>query len=222
MLYYEVLPYKDAPMDQFDIPLTPEGKIIDFLTGNALEAKPEEFVRQQYLRVLHFEYQYPKTHLASEVSIYYGSKELKDSEGRPVRADIVIYSTASARTARDQGKIEIIVECKAPNETTGYNQLVSYLFNTSANGGVWFNGNVKYYRRLSNPRNELIPWTGIPRKGEAWDALGRRRKEDLKRPKDIKGLLRRCHNKLHGRGVDGDEEDLTMDMVRLILAKSER
>src|SRR6185312_14918543 len=29
-----------------------------------------------------------------------------------------------------------------------------------------------------------------------------------------------CHNKLHGRGVDGDEEDLTMDMVRIILAKA--
>lgn len=105
-------------------------------------------------------------------------------------------------------------------ETSGYNQLVSYIFNTSANGSVWFNGNVKYYRRLSNPRNELIFWTGIPRRGEAWDALGHRRKEDLKRPKDIKGLLRRCHNKLHGRGVDSEKEDLTMDMVRLILAKA--
>ena len=30
-------------------------------------------------------------------------------------------------------------------------------------------------------------------------------------------MLRRCHNKLHGRGIDGDEEDLTMDMVRLML-----
>lgn len=207
-------------MDQFDIPLSPEGRIIDFLTGDVLEAKPEELVRQKYLRVLHFEYQYPKTYLAREVPIYYGSKELKDSEGRPVRADIVIYTTASACKTRDQGKIEIIVECKAPNETSGYNQLVSYIFNTSANGGVWFNGDVKYYRRLSNPKNELIPWTGIPRRGEAWDALGRRRKEDLKRPKDIKGLLRRCHNKLHGRGVDSEEEDLTMDMVRLILAKA--
>lgn len=70
------------------------------------------------------------------------------------------------------------------------------------------------------PKNQLIVWPGIPRRGEAWDALGRREKSDLIRPKDIKGLLRRCHNKLHGRGIDGDEEDLTMDMVRLILAKA--
>jgi type I restriction enzyme M protein len=159
--------------------------------------------------------------LRREVSVHYGSKELLDKEGRPVRADIVVYQSAKACKEKDQGKIELIVECKQPNEEKGYNQLVSYIFNTSANGGVWFNGNkIFYYRRLNHPKNELIDWTGIPRSSESWDSLGRRRKEDLRRPKDIKGLLRRCHNKLHGRGVDSDEEDLTLDMVRLILAKA--
>ncbi|HFG1622105.1 TPA: class I SAM-dependent DNA methyltransferase, partial [Vibrio cholerae] len=86
---------------------------------------------------------------------------------------------------------------------------------------VWFNGDApQYFRRLSSPTNDLIDWTGIPRPGEAWESLGQRKKEDLKRPKDIKGLLRQCHNKLHGRGVDGDDDDLTMDMVRIILAKA--
>jgi len=208
-------------MEKFDVELNEEGKIVDFLSGMLLEPKPEEFVRQNFLRVLHYEYQYPKNTLAREIAIYYGSKELKDKEGNPVRADIVIYNNAKACTEKDQGKIALVVECKAPNEESGYNQLVSYIFNTSSNGGVWYNGDSpKYYRRLSNPDNQLIDWTGIPRKDEAWDALGRRKKEDLRRPKDIKGLLKRCHNKLHGRGVDGDEDDLTMDMVRLILAKA--
>lgn len=207
-------------MDKFDIPLDEDGRLIDFLTDAPLDPKPEEYVRQQYLRTLHYEYLYPKAVLAREVPIYYGRKEVVDREGRPVRADIVVYSSQIACAQRDQGKIELIVECKAPTETDGYNQLVSYVFNTSANGAAWFNGSVKYFRRLSTPKNELIDWIGIPRRGEAWDALGRRTKSDFIRPKDIKGLLRRCHNKLHGRGVDGDEEDLTMDMVRLILAKA--
>lgn len=208
-------------MEQFEVELNEEGKIVDFLSGQILESKPEEFVRQRYLRVLHFEYQYPKEVLAREIPIYYGSKELKDKEGNPVRADIVVYNSAKACKEKNQGRISFLVECKAPNEEKGYNQLVSYIFNTSSNGGVWYNGDsIKYYRRNSVPKNELIDWTGIPRIGEAWDALGRRKKEDLRRPKDIKGLLRRCHNKLHGRGIDGDEDDLTMDMVRLILAKA--
>jgi type I restriction enzyme M protein len=208
-------------MEKFDVEINEEGKIVDFLSGMLLEPKPEEFVRQNFLRVLHYEYQYPKNTLAREIAIYYGSKELKDKEGNPVRADIVVYNNAKACTEKDQGKIALVVECKAPNEESGYNQLVSYVFNTSSNGGVWYNGDSpKYYRRLTIPDNQLIDWTGIPRKDEAWDALGRRKKEDLRRPKDIKGLLKRCHNKLHGRGVDGDEDDLTMDMVRLILAKA--
>ncbi len=208
-------------MKNFDVKLNEEGKIIDFLSGKFLEPKSEELVRQNYLRVLHYEYQYPKNVIAREVPIYYGGKELRDKEGNPVRADIIIYSNAKACLERDQGKIELIVECKALNEVNGYNQLVSYIFNTSSKGGVWYNGDkTQYFRRLFDPKNELIEWTGIPRKGEAWDALGRRKKEDLRRPKDIKGLLRRCHNRLHGRGVDGEEDDLTMDMVRLILAKA--
>lgn len=207
-------------MDVFESQLDEDGKIIDFLTGVALEPKPEELVRQRYLRTLHHEYSYPKNVLAREVPIYYGRKEIRDKDGNPVRADIVVYASPKACSERDQGNIELIVECKAPTEKDGYSQLVSYVFNTSSNGAVWYNGNVKYYRRLSDPKNELIDWVGIPRRGEAWDALGRRKKADLTRPKDIKGLLRRCHNKLHGRGIDGDEEDLTMDMVRLILAKA--
>lgn len=208
-------------MDQFDVPLDADGKIVDFLEERSLEPTPEEFVRQRYLRVLHYEYAYSKKVMRREVSVQYGSKELVDSTGRPVRADIVIYKNAKACRDKDQGGIVLVVECKAPNESTGYNQLVSYIFNTSANGGVWHNGGeTLYFRRITAPNNDLIPWTGIPRVSEAWDALGRRKKEDLRRPKDIKGLLRLCHNKLHGRGVDGDEEDLTMDMVRIILAKA--
>jgi type I restriction enzyme M protein len=217
---FELMNNEGAGSDVFDVPLDEDGKIVDYLTDEPLEPTPEEFIRQQYLRTLNLEYQYPKSVLAREVSIYYGSKELRDKDGRPVRADIVVYASPKDCAARNQGKIELIVECKAPNEGAGYGQLVSYVFNTSANGAVWYNGNVKYYRRHSHPKNQLVEWIGIPRLGEAWDGLGRRKKADLKRPKDIKGLLRRCHNKLHGRGVDGDEDDLTMDMVRLILAKA--
>ena len=66
-------------MNNFEVQKSENGKIIDFLDGIELEATPEEFVRQQYLRILHFEYQYPKNVLAREVPIHYGSKELRMS-----------------------------------------------------------------------------------------------------------------------------------------------
>lgn len=208
-------------MSAFDVEVTESGKIIDFLDGTVLEPTPEEFIRQSYLRTLHFEYQYPKEVLAREVPIYYGHTEMSDAQGNPIRADIVVYRSSKARSNRDQGAIAFVIECKAPTIETGHNQLVSYIYNTSAEGGVWYNGDApRYFRRLFAPTNDLVSWTGVPRPGEAWDSLGRRKKSDLLQPKDIKGLLRRCHNKLHGRGVDGDEEDLTMDMVRIILSKA--
>ena len=207
-------------MDNFEVETDENGKIICFLDGTILEPRPEEFVRQKYIRILHFEYQYPKKVIKREVSIYYGSKELY-VDGKPKRADIAVYENEKAANDKDQGQILFVVECKEPNETGGYNQLVSYVYTTSASGGVWYNGEVtSYYRRVYKPENKLILWTGIPRKNESWDSLGRRKKADLRRPKDIKGLLRRCHNKLHGRGVDGEDDDLTMDMVRIILSKA--
>lgn len=209
----------------FEIEYNSDGKIIDFLSGKALEAAPEEKVRQRYLRILHYEYNYPKNLLRREVAIQYGSSSLTDRDGNPIRADIVIYRDEAAAARNDQGRMLLVVECKAPTETHGYNQLVSYIYNTSAEGGIWFNGSgdddeVQYYRRFNAPTNALRDWIGVPRYREGWDALGRRKKVDLKQPKDIKGLLRRCHNRLHGRGNDGEEEDLTMDMVRIMLAKA--
>ena len=74
--------------------------------------------------------------------IQHGSKELRDKDGNPVRADIVVYASKAACLNRDQGKINFVVECKRNKVEDGYAQLVSYIFNTSANGGVWTNGMV--------------------------------------------------------------------------------
>ena len=184
----------------FEVEFNQDGKIIDFLDGTILDPTPEEKVRQRYLRILHLEYKYPKELMRREVAIQRGHGPLKDKHGNVVRADIVIYNDAAAKIKNDQGKFYLVIECKAPSEKDGYNQLVSYIFNTSAEGGVWFNGSgdddeVKYFRRFAKPSSSLKEWIGIPRHREAWDALGRRKKSDLLKPKDIKGLLRRCHNR---------------------------
>ena len=200
-----------------------DNKIVCFIDKKVLADTPEERVRQRFIKILHHEYGYPKKQMASEVPIYHGSQEVRDAHGNPVRADIVVYENSVACANRNQGQIILIVECKAPDKTAGYNQLVSYVYNTNAGGGIWYNGSgddseLECYRRIITPTNSLIEWPGLPRKGENWESIGRRKKSELLKPKDIKGLFRRCHNKLHGRGTE--EDDLTMDMVRLILAKA--
>jgi type I restriction-modification system DNA methylase subunit len=198
---------------------SPEGQLIDFLTDDLLVDRPEERVRQRYLRILHHQYGYPKDVFAREVPIYHGRSQARDEAGNPIFADIVVYENANARAERDQGQIRFVVENKAPDQTTGHNQLVSYIFNTSANGAVWYNGDGSaWFRRYSVPEQRLVPWPGIPRHREAWDAVGRQTKRDLRSLVDVRGTLARCNNKLHRRGSEGD--DLTMDMVRLLLAKA--
>lgn len=209
-----------TPTVDFEPEFAPDGTIIDFLSGATLEDKPEERVRQRYLKVLHHDYGYRKQVLRREVQIMAGSSPVKDLNGNPVRADIVVYNSQTAATNNNQGQIKFIVECKRPDVESGYNQLVSYVFNTSAGGGVWTNGDdVQPYRRIYEPENSLVAAPRIPRHDETWESIGRTPKSELKRPRDVRGLLRLCNNRLHGRGIDNDEEDLTMDMVRIILAK---
>lgn len=119
-----------------------------FLGGGCLKSTPEEKVRQRFIETLINEYHYPANTIRREVPIQHGSKELRDKDGNPVRADIVVYASKAACLNRDQGKINFVVECKRNKVEDGYAQLVSYIFNTSANGGVWTNGDgTVFYRR---------------------------------------------------------------------------
>ena len=193
------------------IQLTADGRIVDFLDPSVTRADTlEERVRQTYARVLVEEYQYPKSCLAFEAPI---------NIGRETRyADIVVYDSPEACVARDQGRIVLIVETKAPSKEDGRRQLTSYIFASSALGGVWTNGgSPAYFRRVEHPHPHLREWTNIPRLAETWDTVGRYRKSDLRPPQNLKRVFERCHNVIYRIGLDS--EDVAMDMVRIILAK---
>ena len=195
--------------------------ISDYLTGTILKTTPEEIVRQTFIRTLHEDYLYPKEIIRREVSIQSGSKILQDETGADIRADIVVYHNKRAALDGDQGNILFVVECKKPNVTDGYNQLVSYVFNTSAVGAVWTNGNQINIYRKTKEIGRLEEIQSLPLYRELWqsehDAIPQ--KEELKRPHNIRFLLATCHNKLYGRGMENEDFDLAMDMVRILLAK---
>ena len=189
-----------------------DGRLVDFLNPNILlEDYKEERRRQQYLRILHYEYGYPKEQMRREFPINIGSSA-------PIFADIAVFRSVESARENDQGQIRFCVEVKRDTETEGHNQLVSYVFFTSSEGAVWTNAEtVKYYRRFDAPEHRLEGWNGIPALAEDWDAVGRLSKAALRKPRDIKALLRRCHQRLFRAGIES--EDLAMDMVRIILAK---
>jgi type I restriction enzyme M protein len=194
------------------IRLSPDGRIIDFVDPTAARPNtPEERVRQTYARKLHYEYGYPRDLMVIGAPISIGS------EAR--YADIVIYHDPVSARRRDQSKILLIVETKAGDITAGVGQLHSYIYASSAEGGVWLNATdaPRYFRRYDSPSQKLEEWPNIPRRGETWDAIGRHKKSQLRRPHNLVETFKRCHNALYKVGIDS--EDLAMDMVRIILAK---
>ena len=132
-------------MDEIkEINFNETGDIIDTLSGKSLKDTPEERVRQRFIGILQTDYGYPKANIAREVPVQQGSKILLSTDEAEIRADIVVYANKKACLERDQGNILFVVECKKPTVTEGYAQLVSYIYNTSAIGGVWTNGEGMY------------------------------------------------------------------------------
>jgi len=196
----------------FQINLDGRGKIIDCLDGSVRrENKPEERIRQKMVQILHDELGYPKSLIGLERTINMG-RETK-------RADIVVYNSAEACAQNDQGRIFLIAEVKAPNIPAPDGQLNSYLSASSAQGGFWTNGNKIDFYRKDLATGSIFSWLGIPKHGQAWDSIGKYRKNDLIVPVDLKLAFRRCHNAIYRSGIDS--EDIALDMVRIILSKIE-
>ena len=194
------------------IRLTSDGRIIDFIDPKTTRPNtPEEHVRQGYARKLHYEYGYAKDLIVIGAPVNIGSETRYE--------DISIYQDAQSARLTDQAKIRLIVETKAADITSGVAQLKSYIFASSAEGGVWLNATdaPQYYRRYNEPTLKLADWPNIPREGEFGDGIGRHNKAKLRPPHDLVETFKRCHNALYKVGIDS--EDLAMDMVRIILAK---
>ncbi len=101
-------------------------------------AKPEEVVRQLWIYRLLTEYNYPKTRIDIERTIYFGSRDSGS-------ADIVVLQN-------DLEHPYIIFEVKRPSRSAGLEQLKSYCNAEGAPIGVWSNGNemIRLHREEPN------------------------------------------------------------------------
>lgn len=108
--------------------------------------RPEEIVRQLWLKKLNKEYKYPFDRIDTEKSIHFGREIHKKS------ADIVIYKS-------DKITPYIIIEVKSPTEKKGIDQLKSYLSAEGAEIGLWSNGNnrVILYRPYPKEYDDTLP-----------------------------------------------------------------
>lgn len=113
-------------------------------------AKPEEIVRQLYIKMLLDEYGYPIERIAVEKPVQFGSAVHEKA------ADIVIWDKDDLNTAY------IIIECKKPKRSEGLEQLKSYCHAEGAPIGVWTNGGETIILHRRDP-NYFQNLTGIPK-----------------------------------------------------------
>jgi type I restriction enzyme M protein len=117
-------------------------------------AKPEEIVRQLYLRKLIDEYGYARERIALEKQVYFGSAVHEKA------ADIVVWEKGTNDTPY------IIVECKKPKRKDGLEQLKSYCNAEGSPIGVWTNGGETIYLHREDP-NLFRNLDGIPRANQS-------------------------------------------------------
>ena len=193
---------------------------LDFVTGKPLtNPGPEEPVRQDYERTLHYDYGYAREQMDIEVRISRGSKKApKDA------ADIVVYRTGN-RLERDQNKdILGIVETKRPDRQDGLRQLKTYMSASSAVWGVWTNGkdiDFVYHDPASGALLDDYIFD-IPRSGETVEDIGRFSKADLipAQSHSLRPMFNRILQTLYANtSTISRKERLGSEMTRLIFAK---
>jgi type I restriction enzyme M protein len=118
----------------------------------AIKLTPEEIVRQLFLMMLHFDYNYPYNNMEIEFTVHFG-RERK-------RADIVIMDKVEPTVPY------IVIEVKKPKLKDGKEQLRSYCNSTGASMAIWSNGakTIAFHRKDPNYFEEI---TKFPAYGES-------------------------------------------------------
>ena len=143
------------PNTSFDVEESDKRKYFIYcpIRDKRVNLKPEELIRQLYLRRLlnEDEYNYPKNRIKIEHTVDMGRSRKF--------ADIVVLNR------KDPEVVDVIVEVKKPKLKDGKDQLRSYCMATGASIGVWTNGEqISYYHRKPPNYFENIP--NIPKAHE--------------------------------------------------------
>lgn len=189
------------------------------IKGIKVPATPEERVRQDFLKRLINEFEYPIEHIDVEVPIYYGSgnSEVEDVEtGHPKRADIVIYRNAQDKALRE--KHYIIIECKKKEEQSGERQVKTYGNVTRAPIIVWHNGLETRYWTIKKEPNEWSPKAYLPKFGEVY---GDKKilKKDLRPATNLQATFKRIHNDIYANLRSANKAKVFYQVVYLLFAK---
>ena len=194
------------------------GYIRDFVSRLPVKATPEEIQAVQvFAKRLVDDYGYLKSHLQTHPQHRVRKRPSDEEKSYPV--DIAVF--------RSDKKIEdnlfMIVECKTKHRKDGEDQLRLYMDMSSAEVGVWFNGDehvylCKVHHKDGQRTYEVLP--NIPRRGQRIEDIGLYKRKDLKKPSNLKAVFRDIRNHLAGMatGITRDEA-LAQEIINILFCK---
>lgn len=197
----------------------PDGKIVDFLTGEFVNDTPEEYVRQNIEKALVRQYKYSAVNCEPEFKIKMGS-------AKP-RVDIVVFETASKH---EQVNTYILIETKKPgtspqDKKDGIGQLQSYIAAcANAQYGLWTNGDDRFCfaKRVKAGTIIFEEIVDIPSAGQSEADAARPRRSDLMAATadNLLFAFRRCHNYI--AGTEGMQKpEAFWELLKIIFCKIE-
>lgn len=195
----------------------PHGKLRDYISGEVLQAKPEEmYAVQPFARQLVEDYGYPRADVRTRPQWHVKASPSDKSKSYPV--DIAVFR---GDAHRDEG-LYIVVECKAPDRQDGLTQLQDYMRLSRAELGVWFNGHERLFLRKVEGRGKVqfeeIP--NIPKYGQRVEDIGHFARRDLAPTHNLKAVFRSVRNYLAANAVGMTrDEALAQQIINLIFCK---
>jgi len=190
-------------------------KILDYISGQEVIAKPEEIEAvQPFLKILHEDYLYPKDMIQAHPQ-HKVKKCPSDKKGVPI--DIAVFENVD-----NKRKLKIIIECKKKDRKDGIEQLKNYLSLSEASIGIWFNGEESIYLKKIIKQDgldfEII--NAFPKYKERLEDVGLYRRKNLRPTHNLKSVFKEIRGYIvaNSSGVNRDEQ-IAKEMIHLILCK---
>jgi type I restriction enzyme M protein len=193
-------------------------KIIDFVSGRAVPATPEEVeTTQPASKQLVEDYGYPKSHMRTRPQHRVKARP----SGGEYPVDIAIFHNEACRDE----DLYIVFECKRSGEmpeTGNDRQIFNYLRFSSASIGVWTNGDERQIFRKIVDKDQIdfeqIP--NLPRMGETVDSIGKYLRRNLVAPRNLNVTFRALRNHLAGNTVGTTRDEvLATQLINLVFCK---
>lgn len=193
-----------------------EGYIVDYISGQPVKSTPEEIESVQvFSKILVNDYDYPKDLIQTRPQ--YRVKVRPSDTKKEYPVDIAIFENS-----KDDDNLKIIVECKKENRKDGLTQLKNYMTFSTANLGVWFNGEEKLFIQKFEKQGKIIfkEIPNIPKYGQRIEDIGLFKRSELKPAVNLKSIFKTIRNYLAANAVGVTRDEiLAQQLMNLIFCK---